>query len=163
MQVLTVNAGSTSTKVVTVVDGEAERAWPSLEEALAGPPPDCVAHRIVHGGGRTAATLVDERLASDRFLQGALELATRYEAILSFDVAVTEHASEETLRKRGLRPVQRLRSAGVLGKRSLLNHAADLDGADVDAIAEAGAGVCWTPSAAPIWRVEITIPDASPA
>ena len=53
-----------------------------------------------------------------------------------------------TGRKKGLRPVQRLKALGVLGRRVILNHATVLDPEDVAAVAEADAGVCWTPSAA---------------
>src|SRR4051795_1147566 len=60
MRVLTVNAGSTSMKLAEVVGGEVE-SWPTtLDEALGGQPPDCVAHRVVHGGDRIAPELVDD-------------------------------------------------------------------------------------------------------
>jgi acetate kinase len=61
MRILTVNAGSTSLRVVDVDDGHATSRHASLDEALAGPPPDGVAHRVVHGGDRTRAELVDDR------------------------------------------------------------------------------------------------------
>jgi acetate kinase len=60
VRVLTVNAGSTSLKVHHVVDGDVERAYPSLDDALDDREPDCVAHRVVHGGERTEATRLDD-------------------------------------------------------------------------------------------------------
>lgn len=65
MRVLTVNAGSTSLKLVEVVDGRAGTTVPSLDAAFVRPPPDCVAHRVVHGGDRTAAALVDDALMAE--------------------------------------------------------------------------------------------------
>ena len=101
---------------------------------------------------RAAAALVDERVVSDELLRGAAELAGRYQTTLSVDVGVTKAAGEGggdgTGRKKGLRPVQRLKALGVLGRRVILNHATVLDPEDVAAVAEADAGVCWTPSAA---------------
>jgi acetate kinase len=64
VRILTVNAGSTSLKVVDVVDGRATTHHDSLDDALAGAPPDVVAHRIVHGGDRTGAALVDDELVA---------------------------------------------------------------------------------------------------
>ncbi len=97
---------------------------------------------------RVAAMLVDEKIATESLLRGAKELASRYETILSLDVAVTKETGDQTLRKNGLRPVQRLKEAGVLGPGVLLNHATDLDPTDVSAITETDTEVCWTPSAA---------------
>ncbi len=59
---LTVNAGSTSVKVVEVTDGEATASHPSLDDALSASPPEAVAHRVVHGGDRTAAARIDDGL-----------------------------------------------------------------------------------------------------
>jgi acetate kinase len=73
VRVLTVNAGSTSLKLVEVVDGVAGASADSLDAMLAGPAPDCVAHRVVHGDDRTAAALVDDALV--RELQALVELA----------------------------------------------------------------------------------------
>ncbi len=99
---------------------------------------------------RAAAALVDERVVSDELLRGAAELVGRYQTTLSVDVGVTKAAGggDGTGRKEGLRPVQRLKALGVLGRRVILNHATVLDPEDVTAVAEADAGVCWTPSAA---------------
>lgn len=60
MRILTVNAGSTSLKLALVVDGRRSAAPPSLTEALHGEPPDVIAHRVVHGGGRRDAAVVDD-------------------------------------------------------------------------------------------------------
>jgi acetate kinase len=58
-RVVTVNAGSTSMKVV-LLDGDAVVSeFDSLDSVLEGAPPDAVAHRVVHGGSRTRAELVD--------------------------------------------------------------------------------------------------------
>ncbi len=73
MRILTVNAGSTSIKVVEVRDGEAAASATTLDAALAGPTPDAVAHRIVHGGSRTAAVRVDDAVVAE--LEGLTELA----------------------------------------------------------------------------------------
>ena len=72
MRILTVNAGSTSVKVVTVEDHGVTAAT-DLDEALDGPPPDAVAHRVVHGGERTRAALVDDALVAE--LDALTELA----------------------------------------------------------------------------------------
>src|SRR3954465_6552915 len=45
----------------------------SLDDPLAGLPPDAVAHRVVHGGDRTAAAVIDEALLGE--LRGLTELA----------------------------------------------------------------------------------------
>lgn len=73
MRILTVNAGSTSLKLVEVVDGAAVATFDSLDAAFAGPPPGCVTHRVVHGGDRTAAALVDDALVAE--LRALAELA----------------------------------------------------------------------------------------
>ena len=65
MHVLTVNAGSTSLKLAAV-DGDTVVATPtSLDNALAGDRPDAVAHRVVHGGGRSVATVVDDEVLEE--------------------------------------------------------------------------------------------------
>ncbi len=73
MRILTINAGSTSVKVAQVRDGATAAAATTLDHALAGPPPDAVAHRIVHGGARTTAARVDDALVAE--LEGLTELA----------------------------------------------------------------------------------------
>jgi acetate kinase len=73
VRVLTVNAGSTSTKVVEVDGGHATGAFDSLDAALATSPPDAVAHRVVHGGDRTAAARIDDGLLAE--LRALTELA----------------------------------------------------------------------------------------
>jgi acetate kinase len=56
---LTVNAGSTSVKV-TRFDGDHPDGRPeTLDDALAGPAPTAVLHRVVHGGTRTAPEVLD--------------------------------------------------------------------------------------------------------
>jgi acetate kinase len=64
VRLLTVNAGSTSLKIVEVVDGRAIGVPASLDDALAGDPPDGIVHRIVHGGDRTTAELVDDSVVA---------------------------------------------------------------------------------------------------
>lgn len=84
-RVLTVNAGSTSMKVA-LLDGDTVVArFDDLDEVLgrrlsAGPaggldggPPDAVAHRVVHGGDRTRAEVVDDGVV--RALADLTELA----------------------------------------------------------------------------------------
>jgi acetate kinase len=65
VRLLTVNAGSTSVKVVSVTDGIATETFDSLDGALAASPPDAVAHRVVHGGDRTVATRIDDALLAE--------------------------------------------------------------------------------------------------
>jgi acetate kinase len=73
MRILTVNAGSTSLKVREVVDGKAGTDCSSLEEAFTLPRPDAVAHRVVHGGDRVRAQIVDDSLLEE--LRRLTELA----------------------------------------------------------------------------------------
>jgi acetate kinase len=46
-------------KVVVVENGSAVATYPTLDAALGDPPPDAVAHRVVHGGSRTSAVRID--------------------------------------------------------------------------------------------------------
>ena len=71
--VLTVNAGSTSLKLATVEDGVAVTHPDGLNDVLHGPTPDCVAHRVVHGGDRHGAVRVDNDVVAE--LQSLTELA----------------------------------------------------------------------------------------
>jgi acetate kinase len=64
VRLLTVNAGSTSMKVATV-RGEDATSHGSLDAALAGPRPDAVAHRVVHGGERTGPAIIDDALDAE--------------------------------------------------------------------------------------------------
>jgi acetate kinase len=59
LNALTVNAGSTSMKLTRFV-GEHEYHPDSLDAALDAEPPELVAHRVVHGGSRTAPTRLDD-------------------------------------------------------------------------------------------------------
>jgi len=60
-RVLTVNAGSTSMKIDLVEAGRSIARFDALDDALASAPAvDTVAHRIVHGGDRTTAVVVDD-------------------------------------------------------------------------------------------------------
>lgn len=73
-RVLAVNAGSTSMKLSVVEpDGTSTDLAGGLAEALAGPPPDVVAHRVVHGGGRWRPCVVDDAVMSE--LRSLTELA----------------------------------------------------------------------------------------
>lgn len=72
-RVLTVNAGSTSLKLSLVEDGQRVAEFSDLDSALAAPSADTVAHRIVHGGHRTVAAVVDDDLV--RELRALVELA----------------------------------------------------------------------------------------
>ena len=74
VRVLTVNAGSTSVKLSVVEGGTVVAGYASLDEAVhdvAASP--VVAHRIVHGGPRTAPAVVDDDLR--RQLGGLVDLA----------------------------------------------------------------------------------------
>jgi len=77
-RLVTVNAGSTSLKI-TLFDGESVvsrsgdldevlRGWPGD-----GQPPDAVVHRVVHGGDRTRAALLDDEVVAE--LDALTELA----------------------------------------------------------------------------------------
>jgi acetate kinase len=74
MRILAVNAGSTSIKV-SLLDGERTAAqWGSLDEALgAGLAPAAVGHRVVHGGQRSRAVVVDGKVMAE--LRDLTELA----------------------------------------------------------------------------------------
>jgi acetate kinase len=63
VRILTLNAGSTSTKVGYVDDGATTPS--TVDAVLAGAPPDAVAHRVVHGGDRVHPVLVDDRVLDD--------------------------------------------------------------------------------------------------
>jgi acetate kinase len=66
VRVLTVNAGSTSMKL-SLVDGvEAVARFDSLDDAVArAGAVDVVAHRVVHGGERSAPVVVDDRVVEE--------------------------------------------------------------------------------------------------
>jgi acetate kinase len=72
VRILTVNAGSTSWKIAEV-DGATVTELASLDDAFSRAAPDCVAHRVVHGGPRTAAVTVDDAVV--RELEHLVELA----------------------------------------------------------------------------------------
>jgi acetate kinase len=57
--VLTVNAGSTSVKVTRFEADDSAGRPETLDEALDGPAPRAVIHRIVHGGERTEPEVLD--------------------------------------------------------------------------------------------------------
>ncbi len=58
---LLVNAGSTSVKLTRLVDGRESEPPPDLDAALAQRAgPEVVVHRIVHGGRRTSAAIIDD-------------------------------------------------------------------------------------------------------
>jgi acetate kinase len=74
MRILAVNAGSTSVKVSLIDGPETLAQWGSLDEALAaGPAPDAIGHRVVHGGPRTGAVVVDDQVLAE--LRDLVELA----------------------------------------------------------------------------------------
>jgi acetate kinase len=73
LRVLAVNAGSTSLKLSLVDAGGEAVQYDDLGAALAGPAPDVVVHRVVHGGDRHEAALVDDALVAE--LEGLTELA----------------------------------------------------------------------------------------
>ncbi len=83
MRILTVNAGSTSTKVVLVEDDTA--AVTTLEDALTAPPPDVVAHRVVHGGDRSGAVVVDDRIVEELTALTALAPLHQPQALAGID------------------------------------------------------------------------------
>ena len=64
MRVLVVNAGSSSLKLSLLDGDELVREHDDLETALAERP-DAVGHRVVHGGGRTAAVRVDDAVRDE--------------------------------------------------------------------------------------------------
>jgi acetate kinase len=58
---VTVNAGSTSVKVTRFDHDHPDGLEQTLDEALHGPAPAVVAHRVVHGGARSDPELLDDR------------------------------------------------------------------------------------------------------
>lgn len=64
MRVLTVNAGSTSLKLHLVDGGERIASFSALTEA-ADAEVDAVAHRVVHGGSRRGAVVVDDAVLAE--------------------------------------------------------------------------------------------------
>ncbi|HEV7650850.1 MAG TPA: acetate/propionate family kinase [Actinophytocola sp.] len=76
--VLVVNAGSTSVKLTRLVDGR-ETSPPDLDAAIADRAgPRVVVHRVVHGGHRTRATVVDDAVMAE--LRGLTELAPLHQS-----------------------------------------------------------------------------------
>ena len=76
MRVLVMNAGSTSVKVSLLDGEELVQQYDSLDRALGATgdaPPDAVAHRVVHGGGRDRAARIDDALLAE--LRGLTDLA----------------------------------------------------------------------------------------
>jgi acetate kinase len=66
LRILVVNAGSTSVKISLLAGEEVLQSYSSIEEALAtAEHVDAVAHRVVHGGRRTAATVLDEQILAE--------------------------------------------------------------------------------------------------
>lgn len=71
---LVVNAGSTSVKLTRLVGGRVVSSPSNLDDALADDGvPSVVVHRVVHGGDRTAAVILDDRVVQD--LRALTELA----------------------------------------------------------------------------------------
>jgi acetate kinase len=65
-RVLTVNAGSTSLKIDLVERGRSVARFTALDAALESADTiDTVAHRVVHGGDRTSAVVVDDAVAEE--------------------------------------------------------------------------------------------------
>jgi acetate kinase len=65
-RILAVNAGSTSLKVSIVEGGQTVQRYDSLDDALdEARDLDAVAHRVVHGGNRSAAVLVDDTILDE--------------------------------------------------------------------------------------------------
>jgi acetate kinase len=63
---LLVNAGSTSVKLTRLVNGQEAPVPDDLDAALADrAEPEVVVHRIVHGGRRTGATIIDDAVLAE--------------------------------------------------------------------------------------------------
>ncbi len=69
MRLLTVNAGSTSTKVSVLSGSTHEQEYASLEQAIADADSwgevDAVAHRVVHGGERTEPVRINDAVRAE--------------------------------------------------------------------------------------------------
>jgi acetate kinase len=76
--VLTLNAGSTSLKAFLLRADGGTVEYDGLDDAFAGPPPDAVLHRVVHGGSRPAPALVDDAALDE--LRALVELAPLHQA-----------------------------------------------------------------------------------
>jgi acetate kinase len=76
---LVVNAGSTSVKLTRLIDGHETRPPRDLDAALAdSTEPRVVVHRVVHGGDRTSATIIDDAVMAE--LHGLTELAPLHQS-----------------------------------------------------------------------------------
>ena len=86
---LTVNAGSTSLKVSLVGPDASTVTYPDLDAALAASAPDAVVHRVVHGGERSQAVVVDDAVTDE--LRALTELAPLHQppALAAMDRACT--------------------------------------------------------------------------
>jgi len=67
VNVLTVNAGSTTTKLHLVAGGVTRSEFGSMENAIAAPGlnPDIVAHRLVHGGAHSETVVLDDDVRAE--------------------------------------------------------------------------------------------------
>ena len=74
-RLLTVNAGSTSLKVVALDGSHVLARHDRLDEAVAAAPDglEAVVHRVVHGGERTGAVVIDDEVLEE--LRGLADLA----------------------------------------------------------------------------------------
>lgn len=72
-RLLVVNAGSSSLKVTLLRGETVEASYDGLPAALAGPRPDAVGHRVVHGGERLAPVRVDDAVLAE--LDALVDLA----------------------------------------------------------------------------------------
>lgn len=97
MRILTVNAGSTSLKLAIIVDGRLESTPASLAEALDHEAFDAIAHRIVHGGQRNHAVVVNGAVV--RELRELVDLAPLHQppALAALDTCLTRDPSVQNV------------------------------------------------------------------
>jgi acetate kinase len=77
--VLVVNAGSTSVKLTRLIDGLETPPPSDVDAAFAdSAEPRVVVHRVVHGGHRTSATVIDDAVMAE--LRGLTELAPLHQS-----------------------------------------------------------------------------------
>jgi 5-methylthioadenosine/S-adenosylhomocysteine deaminase len=91
--------------------------------------------------------LHDLESCGDEQVQAGADLARRHGAGLHLHCAETRSSVEQTRRRTGLRPVQRLKELGVLGPRTLLAHCVWVDEGDIELLASTGTSVAHCPIA----------------
>lgn len=98
-------------------------------------------------GGRIEGwvTLVGHDLCSDELLSAATDLARERGTSLTMHLSPTSSDPESYLRRTGRRPVEHLRTLGVLGPHLLLAHGVWLDDDEIDLVLEHDVAIAFCP------------------